>query len=597
VTDRSVLIAIGPIRLTDTRGAGSGFSPIDSQSIRVDVLGRAGVPDTAVAAVVSVVAVRPRRDGYLSVYPARTARPTISTVNFLAGQEISNTAIVPLGDGGIDLWSSDPDAEFVVDITGVFVPAADAARAGRLVPSESVRLVDTRSSRPLAAGATMRVPLPSGLATDTQALAVNLTVADATAPGFWSARPAGTAAQVSSTVNIDRAGQTRARFAIVPVTEQGFDVFSQSGGHLIVDIVGSFTGPSAPQSPFGLFVAAGPERVLDTRQRTTAPALSIFPGGTIEFSPGTVSAAAVAMNVTTADANAASFLTAWAAGTAKPGTSTVNAPGPALAAANFAITAMSERGIALHSQTGEDAIVDLAGWFTGEPLGDPVPPLGNKPAPGRAASMLIGSSAGGRPIVVTRRRGSAATKRTVVVVGSVHGEEPEGKRVAQQLLTATLPADLDLWIIPALNPDGDATRKRGNLNGVDLNRNFPTNWAAEGGPTTSGVHDPGPSPASEPETRAMMTFLATVRPDYTVWFHQPLDIVDCNIARVGSACLAFADAVDLNVGFQELSGTATDWTMTNGFGKAFVVEFGFGSQTAATISRHTNAVLNLGLLS
>jgi protein MpaA len=74
------------------------------------------------------------------------------------------------------------------------------------------------------------------------------------------------------------------------------------------------------------------------------------------------------------------------------------------------------------------------------------------------------------------------------------------------------------WIIvPLVNPDGFALRKRRNARGVDLNRNFPTrNW--QPGSPRSRMYG-GPSPASEPETRAVMRIIARYRPDRIVTIH------------------------------------------------------------------------------
>ncbi len=84
-----------------------------------------------------------------------------------------------------------------------------------------------------------------------------------------------------------------------------------------------------------------------------------------------------------------------------------------------------------------------------------------------------------------------------------------------------------VWCVPALNPDGLAAstevfrftgRKNGygqttrdpgvTYKGVDLNRNYPFRWGATvrkaSGSKQTHWHWRGPSPGSEPETRAMM---------------------------------------------------------------------------------------------
>jgi predicted deacylase len=207
----------------------------------------------------------------------------------------------------------------------------------------------------------------------------------------------------------------------------------------------------------------------------------------------------------------------------------------------------------------------------------------------------------GRDLVAFHRVGSSTPTRRVVVVGTVHGEEPAGVQVVDALRATVLPADLDLWLVPTGNPDGLAVGRRTNDHGVDLNRNFPQNWAPNGTPSDISSHYSGPSAGSEPETQAMMAFLAAVHPDTTVWYHQPLETVDCNLARdaaLAARCTRYAAAVGLPVntptgrppGFMVFSGTATDWQMSHGLGGAFVVEFTVGIGPI-TVARHVAAVL------
>jgi hypothetical protein len=44
-------------------------------------------------------------------------------------------------------------------------------------------------------------------------------------------------------LNTDRGGQTRAASSIAPISPGGLSVYSHSGGHVIVDVTGWFTGP------------------------------------------------------------------------------------------------------------------------------------------------------------------------------------------------------------------------------------------------------------------------------------------------------------------------------------------------------------------
>ncbi len=109
------------------------------------------------------------------------------------------------------------------------------------------------------------------------------------------------------------------------------------------------------------------------------------------------------------------------------------------------------------------------------------------PASGRTVSL--GRSWRGRPIAAVEVGNRSG--RRVLVVGCIHGNEPGGIPIARALERVS-PHDLDLWIVPDLNPDGVAADTRQNAHGVDLNRNFPRHWRP-----MVGVYASGPHPLSE----------------------------------------------------------------------------------------------------
>jgi murein tripeptide amidase MpaA len=161
---------------------------------------------------------------------------------------------------------------------------------------------------------------------------------------------------------------------------------------------------------------------------------------------------------------------------------------------------------------------------------DPVPDEPHAYSLARAKQVVerrvIGTSVRGRDIVAFRK-GNPDAERTVLVIGQMHGDERAGTVTAHWIRTRLpVDSDVDLWIVPTMNPDGLAAHTRKNARGVDLNRNWPTDgWVRTSrGSITYG----GRRPASEPETRAMIAFLREVQPDWITSVHQPYGQVGRN---------------------------------------------------------------------
>jgi protein MpaA len=191
---------------------------------------------------------------------------------------------------------------------------------------------------------------------------------------------------------------------------------------------------------------------------------------------------------------------------------------------------------------------------------------------------VIGHSVQGRPIVAYHL-GDPTAKTTSLIVGEMHGDEHAGVVVAKSLIHGSVSVEgINLWVIPTMNPDGDAAHTRQNAHGVDLNRNWPHNWAH-----LTGQYYSGRKPLSEPETRAVWRFLRNVRPRYVVSLHQPLDGVD-KTAGSGKAYRQFRDALSRNLNlsvkdFQCWSvchGSMSGWYQQHRIGVAVeTVEFGW----------------------
>jgi protein MpaA len=138
-------------------------------------------------------------------------------------------------------------------------------------------------------------------------------------------------------------------------------------------------------------------------------------------------------------------------------------------------------------------------------------------------NVVLGYSVRRRPIVAYEL-GDPSSRRKAVIVGCIHGDEAAGVAVVRALARRTPIRGVDLWLVPTINPDGQAVDTRQNAHGVDLNRNFPWHWQPLGPRGTQQYA--GPHPLSEPESRIARALIARLRPQVTIWFHQPLGVVD-----------------------------------------------------------------------
>jgi murein peptide amidase A len=141
-------------------------------------------------------------------------------------------------------------------------------------------------------------------------------------------------------------------------------------------------------------------------------------------------------------------------------------------------------------------------------------------------TILVGKSNMGFDIELCHVGGSkVGSKNSILVIGSIHGNEPAGKKVVDELLMLGALDETDVWVIRDANPDGSLRATRQNANGVDLNRNFVTNWL----PSEPGTRAfSGYTPASEPETHALMKAIDLVQPKILITIHQPYGLVDCS---------------------------------------------------------------------
>jgi murein peptide amidase A len=204
-----------------------------------------------------------------------------------------------------------------------------------------------------------------------------------------------------------------------------------------------------------------------------------------------------------------------------------------------------------------------------------------------AEPFPAGRSVEGRPLTAVRI-GDPQAPRRVLIVGSVHGDEPGGRRVTRALVRRRPPAGVQWWIVHNLNPDGASRGTRTNAHGVDLNRNFPHRWRRG----ARGRYWPGRRAGSEPETRWAMRLTRRVRPDATVWLHQPYGITVPSAGVDRRLVDRYAGVSGLPVRrLPRYRGTAAGWqNKVLPGGGAFVVELHAGRPSSPTVRRQVRAV-------
>ncbi|MGH3091467.1 MAG: M14 family zinc carboxypeptidase [Gaiellaceae bacterium] len=204
---------------------------------------------------------------------------------------------------------------------------------------------------------------------------------------------------------------------------------------------------------------------------------------------------------------------------------------------------------------------------------------------------LLGYSVQDRPIRV-HRLGNFASPRRILVVGCIHGNECAGLEITRRLVQGRRPRRTDLWVMHTANPDGRQLGVRQNARGVDLNRNFRSRWIPIG--QRWDPYYSGPRPWSEPETRLARDLVRRIRPDVTIWYHQPQALVR---AWGRSRKMARRYARLAREPYRSLRwphGSAPNW-QNRRFrrGSSFVVELAAGPLSDAAAGRHARAVRRL----
>ena len=128
----------------------------------------------------------------------------------------------------------------------------------------------------------------------------------------------------------------------------------------------------------------------------------------------------------------------------------------------------------------------------------------------------------------------SSNKSNILILAGIHGDEPESIVLLSEALRSIPSEDLKTPVVLCANPDGTLHGTRANANGVDLNRNFPTNdwtnkpvfYRVKSGEPQDIELSTGAKPGSEPETKAIIKIINEIKPSSIISFHSALDCIE-----------------------------------------------------------------------
>jgi hypothetical protein len=344
-----------PVRLIDTRDLPGKLGA--GRMLTVPVAAVGGIPGDATAALVSVTAVEPCADTFITVYPCGSTLPLTSMVNADAVSIVANSGIVQLGAGSLCVYTLQP-TDVIVDVSGWIGPTGLGT-----TPIAPVRLVDTRPGQQQAlATAQVRVLAGHLLPVDVAALAgfdltataatVNVTAADPAGDGFLSVLP-GPCAGVSlppptSNLNVT-SGRDTAASATIGLGAGQLCIYTSTDTDVVVDLQASH-GPTS-----GAVTAADPRRIIDTRESTRL-ASGQSRQIDLDTAPG-----AVIVNLTAVEPSSRGFLTLFPCGAGIPTVSNLNVVARSVVANRAVVSTGGSNRFCVYSNVDSDVVIDVEG--------------------------------------------------------------------------------------------------------------------------------------------------------------------------------------------------------------------------------------------
>ncbi|MEO1055657.1 MAG: fibronectin type III domain-containing protein [Actinomycetota bacterium] len=375
------IVTVAPGRLVETR---TGLTTVDGQQngigrraarqvTTVEVWGRADVPAGATAALVNIGAVNPQLRGFVTAFPCDADRPDASTLNYAAGQTISNGAVIALSAAGTLCVYTHRAMDLIVDVTG-YTPAGSVVET-----NTPARLLETRAGRDTIDGESqgigqraarqvteVQVTGRAGIDPTATAAILNIAAINPALQGFITVFPCDADRPEASTLNY-AAGQTIANGGIFALSTTGtICIYTHRAMDLIVDVTGSLpdtdaVNPIVParylETRQGSPTFDGQSEGIGQRQARQVTTLQVAGRGDIPDD-----ATSAILNIATINPALQGFITVYPCDVDQPEASTLNYQAGQTIANNAVIALSSEGTICIYTHRQMDLIVDITGW-------------------------------------------------------------------------------------------------------------------------------------------------------------------------------------------------------------------------------------------
>jgi predicted deacylase len=208
-------------------------------------------------------------------------------------------------------------------------------------------------------------------------------------------------------------------------------------------------------------------------------------------------------------------------------------------------------------------------------------------------TQTIGYSVYGRPITAYTFGSGPA----VLYTGAIHGNEYGTSSLMYAWIdeleanARSIPAGRSVVVVPEINPDGVAAGTRTNAHNVDLNRNFATSdWRKD---ITDVNNRPFPggggnSPMSEPETRVIAGFAASLHPSLILSYHSIGGVVAANQAGASGSYAATYSRLSGYGNVTGQSGETFDYSISGTADDYYAQRLGIAS-VLVELSSHTSS--------